>query len=106
MRLLERATQLQALESGLKGVKAGEGFVALVHGEAGIGKTSLVEQFIKANEKSWRILSGACDLLFTPRPLGPLHDIALQTHGELLGLFESEAGREAIFSACLSELRS
>jgi DNA-binding CsgD family transcriptional regulator/tetratricopeptide (TPR) repeat protein len=106
MELLERASQLENLGAALRKVESGEGSVALVYGEAGIGKTSLVEQFIKANEKSWRILSGACDLLFTPRPLGPLRDIALQTHGELLSLFESEASREAIFSACLSELRS
>ncbi|MDX1420926.1 MAG: hypothetical protein R3181_13255, partial [Rubricoccaceae bacterium] len=30
-----------------------------------------------------RILWGACDDLFPPRPLGPLHDIAHQTGGPL-----------------------
>jgi DNA-binding CsgD family transcriptional regulator len=114
MELFERASQLQALNSVLNQVKMreGQGCVALVYGEAGIGKTSLVEHFVNENKKSWRILQGACDSLFTPRPLGPLHDIALQiaspmgTQGNLLALLNSESNREAIFSACLNELRS
>jgi DNA-binding CsgD family transcriptional regulator len=107
MELLERASQLQALNSALSQVKAreGQGCVALVYGEAGIGKTSLIEHFIKEHKHSWRILQGACDSLFTPRPLGPLHDIALQTQGKLLSLLDSESNRTAIFSACLSELQ-
>ena len=83
----------------------GQGRVALVYGEAGIGKTSLVEHFLEENKKSWRILQGACDSLFTPRPLGPLHDIALQTGGQLLSLLDSESNRTAIFSACLAALQ-
>jgi predicted ATPase len=107
MELLERASQLQALNSALSRVKAreGQGCVALVYGEAGIGKTSLVEHFINEHKTKWRILQGACDLLFTPRPLGPLHDIALQIQGSLPALLDSESNRTAIFSACLSELQ-
>jgi DNA-binding CsgD family transcriptional regulator len=106
LELVERAFQLHTLESALSEVQAGEGCVALVYGEAGIGKTSLVEHFTKGKEKSWRILSGACDLLFTPRPLGPLGDIALQTKGLLLRLLDSGDQRDRIFSACLTELKS
>ncbi len=105
MQLLERASQLELLNSALNGVKAGAGRVALVYGEAGIGKTSLVEHFAKQNEKSWRVLSGACDLLFTPRPLGPLGDIALQTEGPLLKLLDAGSSRDALFPACLKELK-
>ena len=106
MELLERASQLRALDSALAQAKAGQGCVALLYGEAGIGKTSLVEYFLKENKKSWRILQGACDSLFTPRPLGPLQDIALTTQGSLLDLLESESNRTAIFSACLNELKT
>ena len=105
MQLLERTSQLHALNSALSEVSAGQGCIALVYGDAGIGKTSLVEQFAKEEESKWRILSGACDLLFTPRPLGPLGDIALQTEGRLLALLESETNRSAIFPACLAELK-
>jgi len=112
MQLLERTSQLQNLKSALELSKAGQGCVALVYGESGIGKTALVEHFIGQNKKSWRILQGACDSLFTPRPLGPLHDIALQisspkgTQGNLLQLLESESNRTAIFSAGLNELKT
>lgn len=107
MELLERASQLQVLQSALDQVQAGEdrGCAALVYGEAGIGKTSLVEHFVNEHRSKWRILHGACDSLFTPRPLGPLHDIANQTQGQLLQLLESESTRTAIFSACLKELQ-
>ena len=104
MELLERDLHLKALHSALSEADS-EGRVALIYGEAGIGKTSLVDHFIKEQDKSWRILWGVCDSLFTPRPLGPLHDIAPQTQGNLLKLLDSECNREAIFSACLNELK-
>ncbi len=47
MELLERDTQLAALNTALSEVRAGFGRIALVSGEAGIGKTSLVEQFTR-----------------------------------------------------------
>lgn len=113
MKILERTSQLQTLNSALAQVKTreGKGCLALVYGEAGIGKTSLVEHFVDEHRLKWRILQGACDSLFTPRPLGPLHDVALQIsspngpQGQLLRLLESESKRTAIFSACLSELQ-
>ena len=111
MILLERDLPLNALRSALS--EAGEeGCVALVYGEAGIGKTALIEQFVKENKHSWRVLQGACDSLFTPRLLGPLHDIAHQisspkeTQGSLPGLLESESNRTAIFVECLNELKT
>lgn len=105
MELIERDTQLKSLKSALMQAKSGQGCVTLVYGEAGIGKTSLIEHFIKENEDSWHVLHGACDSLFTPRPLGPLHDIAFQLQGQLLQLLEAESNRTAIFSACLKELK-
>src|SRR4030095_8496451 len=107
MELLERTSQLQALNSALSQVKAreGQGCVTLVYGEAGIGKTSLVEHFLNEHKTKWQILQGACDSLFTPRPLGPLHDIAPKAHGDLLSLLESKPNRQAVFSACLNELK-
>ena len=104
MALLERDLHLHALRSAL-GEAVTEGRIALVYGEAGIGKTSLVEQFMNENRKSCRILHGACDALFTPRPLGPLYDVALQAQGSLPGLLESDSNRMAVFTACLSELQ-
>jgi DNA-binding CsgD family transcriptional regulator len=75
----------------------------LVAGEAGIGKTSLVQEFSR-QQRETRVLWGVCDALFTPRPLAPLHDIARQTKGALLTAINSGANRDEIFTAVLDEL--
>ena len=93
MELLERKQFLVELEAILKDIGVGGGRFVLISGEAGIGKTSLVERFAKEHEKGASVLWGACDALFTPRPLGPLYDIAHQTQGNLLELLEAEAPR-------------
>src|SRR5437764_9684350 len=103
--LLERDASLKILADTLREATAGVGRIALVHGEAGIGKTALVEDFLAANRTQVRTLVGRCDALFTPEPLGPLHDIAHQTGGALLKLISSSDGRRAIFSALLHELQ-
>ncbi len=51
---------------------AGHGSTVLLEGEAGIGKTSLLQEFAERADKGCRVLWGWCEALFTPRPLGPL----------------------------------
>ena len=75
MRLLERGAALAALAGYADEAQCGDGRLVLVAGEAGIGKSALVEQLhhdLPDARWSW----GACDGLFTPRPLGPLFDLA------------------------------
>src|SRR6476661_4375026 len=105
MQLLERDSFLDRLERALQEAITGRGHVVLVSGEAGIGKTSLIDHFTRAHRESVRILWGACDSLFTPLPLGPLHDIAVQLEGDLRALLESDADQPSIFSACLIEMQ-
>jgi len=82
----------------------GEGQVAVICGDAGIGKTSLVETFIKQNEDKAEIFWGACDDLFTPRPLAPLYDIAGMMNSRLTDKLEKGATRPSIFNELLNEL--
>jgi DNA-binding CsgD family transcriptional regulator/tetratricopeptide (TPR) repeat protein len=76
MNLLERSNELAALEEALADVcSSGRGSLILLAGEAGIGKTALLDAFCDANQ-SVPTLRGGCDPLFTPRPLGPVLEIA------------------------------
>jgi DNA-binding CsgD family transcriptional regulator len=47
-----------------------------VAGEAGIGKTALLRQFTVSAAASARVLWARCEPLFTPRPLGPVLELA------------------------------
>ncbi len=44
---------------------------------------------------------GACDGLFTPRPLAPVHDIAREIGGNLLEMVRGAGSRDEIFDAVL-----
>ncbi|MBX9245264.1 AAA family ATPase [Actinotalea ferrariae] len=73
--LMEREHALRALADALDDVRDGRGRVVLVSGEAGIGKTSLVEHFLARLPGDVRVLRGAAEDLVTPRPLGPLREM-------------------------------
>jgi DNA-binding CsgD family transcriptional regulator/tetratricopeptide (TPR) repeat protein len=75
MRLLERGHAQDMLDSHWEQAGAGRGSMVVVAGEAGAGKSSLVEAFV-AEAVGDAVLWGTCDPLSTPRPLGPLHDLA------------------------------
>jgi DNA-binding CsgD family transcriptional regulator len=101
--LLERETQLAALAGYLGEARKGQGRLVLVAGEAGVGKSALIEQ-LQRDEPGDSWCWGACDGLFTPRPLGPLFDIAGQLGGELLRLGRAGAPREELFGALLRQV--
>jgi DNA-binding CsgD family transcriptional regulator/tetratricopeptide (TPR) repeat protein len=103
MELLEREPALASLAGYAAEARRGDGRLILVGGEAGVGKTALVERFQQSLPDarwSW----GACDGLFTPRPLGPLYDLAGQLGGPLLDLCSRGAGREELFRALLRQM--
>src|SRR5258708_26978481 len=78
------------------------GHVILVMGEAGIGKTSLLREFRAGAREP--VLWGACDALRTPRPLGPLRDIAAQVGGTVAEVMDGDGPRYQMFGAFLAEL--
>jgi len=74
--LLEREEQLQRLDRGFALARDGRGRIVAIAGEAGAGKTTLVERFVAAHGAQARVHRGACENLSTPEALLPLRDIA------------------------------
>jgi DNA-binding CsgD family transcriptional regulator/tetratricopeptide (TPR) repeat protein len=103
MDLLERDTEMAILDDALNRASKGSGLVALVLGEAGIGKTRLVREFVDRHQGEVRVLWGACDDLSTPRTLGPFRDISYQTDGRLEQAIAS-ADRTLVFEAALEAI--
>jgi DNA-binding CsgD family transcriptional regulator/tetratricopeptide (TPR) repeat protein len=100
MALLERAAFLDTLAQYAAEAIAGAGRLVLLAGEAGVGKTALVEAFHERDGGA-RWLWGSCDGLSTPQPLGPLLDVAQALGGELDEGVASGASRQALFSTFL-----
>lgn len=104
MKLLEREELLTSLQVLLRNAAAGQGSLLFLEGEAGIGKTSLLRAFAESQRAQVPVYWGACDALQTPRPLGPLFDIAGQIKGELQIALHANVERLQIFSSFLTEL--
>ena len=103
MDLLERESFLIELTGYADEARRGDGCLVLISGESGIGKTTLVDEFRpRAGADRW--LWGSCDGLLTPRPLGPLFDLAAQAGGNLAALCDQGAPRDRLFAATLAEL--
>jgi DNA-binding CsgD family transcriptional regulator len=101
MELVERDLAMQLLDGLLDDAAGGSGRLALVSGEAGVGKTALVSGFLGSCAGRVRVLAGACDPVVTPRPLGPLADIARSVGGELAALLDRETGSGPVLDALL-----
>jgi len=105
MKLLERDPYLTELETTLMQAGSGAGRIALVSGEAGIGKTSLIEAFTRRHIASVSVYWGVCDSLFTPRPFGPVHDMAAELNRDLPALLASDSKHTEIFPIVLNALQ-
>lgn len=75
--LLERDDALARLREALDSALAGNGRLVLLSGEAGIGKTTLVERFVARHAQDVPTHWGACEPFLSPRPFGPIHDLAV-----------------------------
>jgi ATP/maltotriose-dependent transcriptional regulator MalT len=102
--LVERDVELAALVASVEAAVSGEGSAMLVLGEAGIGKTSLIREFLRSVEGDVHVLMGTCDDLLTPRTFGPLRDAAATAGGPLAAAFSAEPDRESVYRALLDEL--
>ncbi|MFE9914712.1 AAA family ATPase [Micromonospora sp. NPDC005553] len=81
--LLERRAALTTLRAAVDAALGGAGSVAVLTGEAGIGKTSVVRQLLAEVDPAVRVLSGDCDDLIAPAPLAPLREAVANLGGPL-----------------------
>ena len=101
MRLLERDSLLECLADHLNAARD-RGRLVLVAGEAGIGKTALVEAFCR--EREGPVLWGACDAVVPARPFAPVADIGARNGGRLAAALQA-ADRDSVFDEFLLLLR-
>ncbi len=100
--LVERDTELTVLRRLLDDLGSSGGRVVLVRGEAGIGKSALVSQFLTDSGDRTHALVGGCDDLLTPQPLGPIWDVA--RHDAALAAPLSGGDRRAVMETLLDLL--
>ncbi len=103
--LVERDEQVQQLVQIAKEAALGCGRTVVLSGEAGIGKSSVLHAVGNLLEPKFRQLKGGCEALFTPRPLGPLHDMARELGPQIAALLDDSAEPSRLFPAVLDNLR-
>jgi DNA-binding CsgD family transcriptional regulator/tetratricopeptide (TPR) repeat protein len=79
--LVEREVPLLSLRQAWRDAQTRGGQVVLVLGEAGIGKSSLIQAFVAQLPDPDAAVTGWCDPMHTPRPLGPVRDLARRLLG-------------------------
>jgi len=102
--MLERDAELSVLADAVQAAAAGRGSVLLVFGEAGIGKSSLVEAVRARLPAEGRLFIGYCDDLATPRTLGPFRDLVGSVGAELSRAVTDGHDRDRLLSALRAEL--
>jgi DNA-binding CsgD family transcriptional regulator len=90
----------------MKRTALGEGGTVLISGEAGVGKTSLLVWLEASVAAGSRVFWGACEALQTPRPLGPLQDMAHDLGGSLSVLLAAGAPVATVFDTLNEILRN
>ncbi len=95
-RLAEREAPLAGLNHAFDEARSGRGRLVLVRGEAGIGKTALVEAFLDGLQPGIRVARGACDGFATPQPFAPLHDLVPVLGDDLRSMLDADTGHGAV----------
>jgi DNA-binding CsgD family transcriptional regulator/tetratricopeptide (TPR) repeat protein len=103
--LLERDALVAELRRALADAAGGNGRVVILEGEAGVGKSSVLRAVAGRPPNGVRSLWGSCDALSTPRPLGPLADMAARGAEATSARMAARAPIHDVFDAFLEDLR-
>ncbi len=102
--LLERDDALATLHGLAATSLSTRGQLALVYGEAGVGKSSLLEAFAAQLPAGRLVAWGRCDALFTPRQLGPFYDLAPVLGGQVRAALSRGTARNGLFPDVLAAI--
>lgn len=104
--LRERAYDLHLLQQGFAAAREGGGGTFVICGSAGMGKTSLVDEFLAGldhGQEGATVFHGGCDDLIAPRSFGPFRDMA-RTTGLLSDEMISDPNREDLLAGLMGVL--
>lgn len=104
VKLLERGPLLVQLSELFHRSSTLGGNLVFLGGEAGMGKTVLIRRLSEILAPNARVLSGACDPLSTPRPLGPFWDMVPDLSPRRAARIGPQTDRNTLFAEFLAEL--
>lgn len=104
--MLERDDLLSELREHARASRTGDGRIVLVGGEAGAGKTSLVERFRRDLTVTTEVMWGSCEPMAAPAPFGPLLDFATELVEDFEDLIGWQARRYRLFTGVLASLKA
>jgi DNA-binding CsgD family transcriptional regulator len=102
--LVERERQLGALDEAF--VEPFSGAVVLVSGEAGFGKTSLLQVFLGRLDHRHRILSAACEPVGIPTGFAPLFELLDELPEDLASDIRTGVGRATVYAGMLDFMKN
>lgn len=103
--LVEREEQLQALGDAIGG-SSDSGAIVLLAGEAGIGKTSVLETALARLDHRYTVMIAACEPIGVPAPFAPLFDIFGDLPRSLQEDLRSGAARPVVYAGMLDVIKN
>ncbi|MEX2424297.1 MAG: AAA family ATPase [Acidimicrobiia bacterium] len=103
--LIERDEHLQALGDAIS-ESSDAGCVVLVSGEAGFGKTSLLDTALEILDHRFRVLITACEPIGIPVAFAPLYDLLDELPDDVRRDLRSGAGRPAVNAGMLDLVKN
>jgi DNA-binding CsgD family transcriptional regulator/tetratricopeptide (TPR) repeat protein len=104
---LGRSDELRALNEARRGLARSRGRVVLIGGEAGVGKSRLLGQFMGAiaRDSRPRYFASAECIERAERPFGPFRDLVAALGGSFAGLSGAQLDKTAIFAGVANFFR-